>query len=155
MTTIRDRSPIDRKWSRLLPALQRPWLPGLDRGGLITGVLGLVLGGVYLVPLPYEGRAVSLETGGQIPCARLRGQPMQTCGVSLQRPGLGKASLQVIHPNGMERELVFRNGTFLGCQKGMEGCGELAVQVATEDQLRLLRVGNERYEIPGSYLLGR
>ena len=53
----------------------------------------------------------------------------------------------------MERELVFRDGTFTGCQKGREGCGDLTVQVAKEDQLRLLRVGNERYEIPGSLLL--
>jgi hypothetical protein len=54
----------------------------------------------------------------------------------------------------MERELVFRDGTFTGCQSGRKGCGDLIVQVTKEDQLRLLRVGNERYEIPGSLLLG-
>ena len=153
MSTDRDRLPVDPKRLRILPTLKLPWLPGLDRGGLITGVLGLLLGGLHLVPISFQGRTVSLEPGGQIPCASLRGQPMGTCGVSLQRPGQGKASLQVTHPNGMERELVFRDGTFTGCQKGREGCGDLTVQVAKEDQLRLLRVGNERYEIPGSLLL--
>jgi hypothetical protein len=155
MTTDHDGRLLHRKWSRFLPALQESGLAGLDRGGLITGVLGLLLGGLYLIPNAFEGRAVSLEPVGQIPCARLRGQPMGTCGVILQRPGQGKTSLQVSHPDGMKRELVFRYGTFTGCQKGREGCGELPVQVAKEDQLRLLRVGKERYEIPGSLLLGK
>ncbi|MFM7464921.1 MAG: hypothetical protein ACKO28_05525 [Cyanobium sp.] len=155
MTTDRDRSPSQRNWLRFLPALQEPGFAGLDRGGLITGVLGLLLGGLYLIPNAFEGRAVSLEPVGQIPCASVRGQPMGTCGVLLQRPGQGKTSLQVSHPNGMKRELVFRDGTFTGCQLGREGCGELTVQVAKEDQLRLLRVGKERYEIPGSLLLGK
>jgi hypothetical protein len=154
MSTVPDRLPIDRKWPQILPGLQKAWFPGLDRGGLITGVLGLLLGGLYLVPSSFEGRAVSLEPEGQIPCALHRGQPMGTCGVALERTGQDHTSLQVLHPNGMERELVFQDGAFTGCQMGREGCGELTVQMAKEDQLRLLRVGNERYEIPGTLLLG-
>ena len=127
-------------------------LTGLDRGGLITGVLGLLLGGLSLLPSSFQGRAFSLEPGVQIPCALLRGQPMGTCGVALERTGHRQASLQVTHPNGMERKLVFRDGSFTGCQTGWEGCGDLTVRVAKEEQLRLLRVGSERYEIPGSLL---
>lgn len=155
MTTVRDRLPVDRKWPRILSDLQWPMLTGLDRGGLITGVLGLLLGGLSLLPSSFEGRAFSLEPGGQIPCALLRGQPMGTCGVALERTGQDHASLQVVHPNGTERQLVFRDGSFTGCQTGRDGCGDLTVQVAKEDQLRLLRVGNERYEIPGTLLLGK
>lgn len=154
MSTDSDRRPFHRRWPRILPALQEPSLAGLDRGGVITGVLGLLLGGLYLLPISFEGRSVSHEPGVQIPCSRLRGQPMGTCGVLLQKTGQGNAELQVTHSDGMERELVFRNGTFTGCQSGQQGCGDLTVQVRKEDQLRLLRVGNERYEIPGNMVLG-
>jgi hypothetical protein len=155
MTTNPDRRPFLRRWPRILPALQKPSLAGLDRGGVITGVLGLLLGGLHLVPISFEGRAISHKPGGQIPCSRLRGQPMGTCGVLLYRSEPGHAELQVTHSNGMERELVFQNGAFTGCQSGQQGCGDLTVQVMKEDQLRLLRVGDERYEIPGNMILGQ
>lgn len=128
------------------------WPPGLDRGGLITGLLAIGLGALSLSSMGLESQRD--ETGRQIPCTRFRGQAMKICSVVVQQPGVNTAAMRVSHPDGAVRTLVFRDGDFQGCQVDRGGCGGLRIQRAREDQLVLLRVGEERYEVPGTLISG-
>lgn len=128
------------------------WPPGLDRGGLITGLLAIGLGALSLSSMGVENHRE--EARRQIPCTRFRGQALKICSAVVKQAGVNTAAVRVSHPDGAVRTLVFRDGDFQGCQVDRGGCGGLRIQRAREDQLVLLRVGEERYEVPGTLISG-
>jgi hypothetical protein len=128
------------------------WPPGLDRGGLITGLLAIGLGALSLSSMGVENHRE--EAQRQIPCTRFRGQALKICSAVVKQAGVNTAAVRVSHPDGAVRTLVFRDGDFQGCQVDRHGCDGLRIQRAREDQLVLLRVGEERYEVPGTLISG-
>ena len=93
------------------------------------------------------------DATGRIPCARYAGQPMTQCDFGVARAGGGYATVIVTLPDGKKRAIFFRLGVPIGADTSQaDGYG--AFRADKESDLHLIRVGDERYEIPDAVVLG-
>ncbi len=93
------------------------------------------------------------DATGEIPCAQAPGQPMGSCPFGVARAGGGYATVVVRRPGGRPRAIFFRMGRPVGAD-GSEADGYPEFSAAKEGDLHVIRVGNERYEIPEAAVLG-
>ena len=93
------------------------------------------------------------DATGEIPCAQNAGQPMSQCEFGVARAGGGYATVVIKKPDGHSRMIYFRMGRPIGADTSQaDGYPEFCV--TRENDLHLIRVGNERYEIPDAVVLG-
>jgi hypothetical protein len=93
------------------------------------------------------------DATGHIPCAQYLGQPMMQCEFGVARAGGGYATVVVEMPDGSKRAIYFRMGMPIGADTSeADGCPEFSA--TREGDLHLIRIGNERYEIPEAVVLG-
>ena len=85
---------------------------------------------------------------GMIPCATHRGQPSSSCAFGVIRTGPGGASLWVALPAGGQRYILFEAG------KPVFTDGEGRPEFTMEDDLFLIRIGPERFEVPRAAIDG-
>ncbi|TKD12542.1 hypothetical protein FBT96_20365 [Rhodobacter capsulatus] len=85
---------------------------------------------------------------GTIPCATHRGQPSSSCAFGVIRTGPGGASLWVALPAGGQRYILFETG------KPVFTDGEGRPAFTIEDDLFLIRIGPERFEVPRAVIDG-
>jgi len=94
------------------------------------------------------GNGVPFDATGSVPCAARAGQPMRQCPFGVVREGPGNAGLWVALGGGTERHILFEGGAPVATDSadtlGFEKAGDLFV----------LRVGDERYEIPEAVVNG-
>jgi hypothetical protein len=93
------------------------------------------------------------DATGNIPCAQSIGQPMAQCEFGVARAGGGYATIVVKKPDGRTRAIFFRMGKPIGTDTS-EADGYSEFRTTKEDDLNLIRVGSERYEIPDAVVLG-
>jgi heat shock protein HslJ len=93
------------------------------------------------------------DAAGQIPCAQHTGQPMTTCAFGVARTGGGYATVVITKPDGATRAVFFRLGIAVGADTS-QADGYPEFRASREQDLHLIRVGNERYEIPDAVILG-
>ena len=93
------------------------------------------------------------DATGRIPCAQQAGQPMAQCEFGVARAGGGYATVVITKPDGMKRAIFFSLGIPVGADTSeADGYGEFRAE--KESDLNLIRVGNERYEIPDAIAFG-
>lgn len=93
------------------------------------------------------------DATSQVPCAQELGQPMTRCEMGVARHGGGYATVVITKPDGMKRALFFRMGKAIGADTSeADYAGPFSVIV--ENDLYLIRVGKERYEIPYAVVFG-
>jgi hypothetical protein len=93
------------------------------------------------------------DASGTVPCAQRAGQPTTQCKFGVARAGGGYATVVITRPDGRTRAIFFRMGIPVGADTSQaDGYGEL--KAGKESDLNLIRVGNERYEIPDAVVLG-
>jgi hypothetical protein len=97
-----------------------------------------------------EGR---FDATGHIPCAQSVGQPMMQCEFGVARAGGGYATVVVRKPDGGTRAIFFRMGKPIGADTS-QADGYSEYRATKEGDLHLIRIGNERYEIPDAVVLG-
>jgi uncharacterized protein YraI len=94
------------------------------------------------------GNGVPFDATGFVPCAAHAGQPMRQCPFGVVREGPGNAGLWISLGNKMERQILFEGGspvaTNLTETLSFEKTGDLF----------LIRVGDERFEIPEAAVSG-
>jgi hypothetical protein len=93
------------------------------------------------------------DATGQIPCAQSVGQPMIQCDFGVARAGGGYATVVIKNSDGRTRAIFFRMGKPIGADTS-EADGYPEFRATKENDLHLIRVGNERYEIPDAVILG-
>jgi hypothetical protein len=93
------------------------------------------------------------DATGRIPCAQSPGQPTAQCDFGVDRAGGGYATVVVTRPDGVRRAIFFRHGLPIGADSSQaDGYG--AFRADKESDLHLIRVGDERYEIPDAVIYG-
>lgn len=93
------------------------------------------------------------DATGSIPCAANVGRPMSQCNFGVARAGGGYATVVVTRSNGTPRAIFFRMGIAVGADTSQaDGYAELELE--RESDLNLIRIGDERYEIPDAVILG-
>lgn len=93
------------------------------------------------------------DASGDIPCAQAAGQPMSSCQFAVARAGGGFATVVVTLPDDRERLLFFRLGVPTGAGTS-EASPRGEFSASNESDLHLIRLGDERYEIPYVVVLG-
>jgi hypothetical protein len=93
------------------------------------------------------------EPTGSIVCAQFAGQPMMQCEFGVARAGGGYATLVVRRPDGSSRAIYFRMGIPVGADTS-QADGYPEFRASRENDLHLVRVGDERYEIADAAVLG-
>lgn len=93
------------------------------------------------------------DATGSIPCARSAGQPTGSCEFGVARAGGGWATVVVTFPDGFRRALFFAAGDFAGADASEAG-GGFDTESGKEADLYLIRVDDERYEIPQAVVFG-
>jgi hypothetical protein len=93
------------------------------------------------------------DARGQVPCAQHKGQPMGQCPFGVARASGGTATVVVTRPDGRTRALFFQKGRFLSPDTS-QADGYPEVHAEKQSDLNLIRVGQERYEIPDAVIFG-
>lgn len=93
------------------------------------------------------------DATGNIPCTQSIGQPMTQCEFGVARAGGGYATVVIKKPAGRTRAIFFRMGKPIGADTS-QADGYPEFSASKESDLNLIRVGNERYEIPDAVVLG-
>ena len=93
------------------------------------------------------------DATGKIPCAQVSGQPMSQCDFGVARAGGGYATVVVTRSDGSKRALFFRMGIPTGADTS-QADGYPEFSASRDSDLNLIRVGEERYEIPDAVILG-
>ncbi|MFV0410625.1 MAG: SH3 domain-containing protein [Paracoccus sp. (in: a-proteobacteria)] len=94
-------------------------------------------------PAPKPSRSGAAT--GTLPCSVVLGMPTRDCAFSVTRSGAGNATLTIDWPGDGQREIRFENGV------------PVAPDNLTHERrgdLRVVNIGNERYEIPDAVVLG-
>jgi hypothetical protein len=93
------------------------------------------------------------DANGEVPCAQYVGQPMMQCKFGVARAGGGYATVVITKPDGRTRAIFFRMGKPIGADTS-QADGYPEFRAAKESDLHMIRIGNERYEIPDAVVLG-
>lgn len=89
---------------------------------------------------------------GNIPCSMGGGQPTGSCAFGVVREGNGSGAVTVTKPDGRTRSIFFENGQATGADVSQADGG--AFSASKESDLNIVRIGQERYEIPDSVIFG-
>jgi hypothetical protein len=101
----------------------------------------------------YRAGQEDFDARGQVRCAQQADQPMIWCEFQVARAGGGYATVVVTLPDGRSRDLYFRMGIAIGAGTSeADNPGEFSM--SREGDTTLIRVGEERYEIPDAVILG-
>lgn len=90
---------------------------------------------------------------GQIPCARVVGQPMGSCRFGVRREGGGSGSITVFWPDGGNRVIFFSKGAPSRYDES-QADGGARMTVHREADLFRVRIGDQRFEIPEAIISG-
>jgi hypothetical protein len=89
---------------------------------------------------------------GEIPCSMGNGQPTRNCPFGVTRRGNGSADVTVTKPNGRKRVIFFEKGKAIGYDVNQADPGEFSA--SKKDDIYIIRIGKERYEIFEAVIFG-
>lgn len=93
------------------------------------------------------------DATGPIPCAQHAGQPMGQCQFGVARAGGGTATVVVTLFDGRKRVIFFEQGKPVGADLS-QADGKATLRATKESDLHMIRIGDERYEIPDAVVFG-
>ncbi len=93
------------------------------------------------------------DATGKIPCSWFPGQPMALCEFGVARAGGGYATVVIKKPDNHTRAIFFRMGKPIGADIS-EADGGIQFHATKENDLNIIHIGNEHYEIPDAVIFG-
>jgi heat shock protein HslJ len=93
------------------------------------------------------------DATGSILCTVFVGQPMFQCEFGVARAGGGYSTVVIKKPGGRTRAIFFRMGKPLGADTS-QADGYPEFRATKVNDLHMIRIGNEHYEIPNAVVLG-
>jgi hypothetical protein len=94
----------------------------------------------------------SFNATGNIPCSVAAGQPTGSCPFGVTREGGGSGIVIVTKPDGRTRAIFFEKGKATGADVSEADPGDF--RASRDADLTIVRIGEERYEIPDAVILG-
>jgi Bacterial SH3 domain len=94
------------------------------------------------------GEGASFDATGLVPCATEPGQPTRDCPFGVVRDGPGNAGVWIALGDGRERQILFEAGAPVATDI------DAALTFEKAADLFVVRIGDERYEIPGAVVSG-
>ncbi len=152
LTNLGCQNAEDRTWCQVQP------MQGGPVGYAAVAYLSPARGPNGDIPTGYDDSAARAGQGdfdatGTLPCASEPGQPSGPCDFGVARGTGGDATVVVTKPDGSKRAIFFVQGEAMGADSSQaDGYGPFSV--SRESDLNLIRVGDERYEIPDAVPLG-
>lgn len=89
---------------------------------------------------------------GEIPCSITTGQPTIFCPFGVIREGNGTGRVTITKPDDRTRTIFFENGEATGYDMSEADSAEFSGE--KQGDLNLIRIGQERYEIPDAVIFG-
>lgn len=89
---------------------------------------------------------------GNIPCSMGGGQPTSSCRFGVVRQGNGNGTVIITKPDGRTRTIFFAHGKATGYDQSQADSGRFST--SKQSDLNIIRIGQERYEIPDAVILG-
>ena len=88
----------------------------------------------------------------EISCTMGGGAPTGSCPAGAKRQGQGSAMVTITKPDGRTRTIFFENGRATGYDQSQADPGRFSV--SRQDDLSIIQIGEERYEIPDALPFG-
>ncbi len=101
----------------------------------------------------FRAGAGDFDATGTLPCAQAEGQPTAPCAFGVTREGAGDATVVVERPDGIARALFFVDGVFFNADTSRAD-GYPDYGATRQGDLFVVRVGEERYEVPEAVVFG-
>ena len=89
---------------------------------------------------------------GEIPCSMGGGQPTGSCPFGVKREGNGSGMVTVTKSDGRIRVIFFDKGQATGYDMSQADLGKFSAE--KQSDLNIIRIGDERYEIPDAVMFG-
>jgi hypothetical protein len=89
---------------------------------------------------------------GQVPCSMGGSQPAGSCRFGVTRQGQGSGMVTITKPDGRKRVIVFDKGRATGYDQSQADQG--AFSATRQGDTTIVRIGDERYEIPDAVIQG-
>jgi hypothetical protein len=94
----------------------------------------------------------SYHATGNIPCSMGGGAPTGSCPFGVTRQGGGTADVTVTKPDGRTRVIIFQNGRAIAANTSEADPGKFSA--SKQADLNIIKIGQERYEIPDAVVSG-
>ena len=138
----------------------------MTRGIAILGATALMLAGCVVVPPDDSGggshshstshdakvAGTDYHATARIPCSMGGGAPTGSCNAGVKREGGGSAMVTVTKPDGRTRTIFFANGRATGYDQSQADPGSFSA--SRQGDLNIIKIGQERYEIPDAMIFG-
>ena len=89
-----------------------------------------------------------------IACAQETGEPLGQCSYRIKQDKSGMTTVTVVFENGFKRGLFFMDGKFQKGSATMSGTGT-DTDWSQQDGVHMIRVDDQRYEVPAILIEGR
>jgi len=89
---------------------------------------------------------------GNLPCTMSAGQPPGSCAFGVKREGQGNGLVTVTKPEGGTRTIFFKKGRATGYD--VSQADRSAFKASRQGDSTIVRIGEERYEIPDAVING-
>jgi hypothetical protein len=87
-----------------------------------------------------------------VPCSMGGGAPTGSCPAGVKRQGGGTAEVTVTKPDGRTRTIFFQNGRAISADVSQADYGKFSA--SRQADLNIIKIGQERYEIPDAFVVG-
>lgn len=101
-----------------------------------------------------RARGAEFDAEAQVQCAQEVGERLAGCPAGVARASGGDATVVVTFASGFKRRLFFEHGRFIRANATMSGAGR-DIDWLVEDAVFVIRVDDQRFEIPVAFVTGQ